>query len=37
MSTLAELPEIPDTKAAAAALENIQSDASGIDGQISIL
>lgn len=37
MSTLAELPEIPDTKAAAAALENIQSDMSGIDGQISIL
>lgn len=37
MSTLAELPEIPDTKAAAAALENIQGDASGIDGQISIL
>ena len=37
MSTLAELPEIPDTKAAAAALENIQSDVSGIDGQISIL
>lgn len=36
MSTLAELPEIPDTKAAAAALENIQSDVSGIDGQISI-
>lgn len=37
MSTLAELPEIPDTKSAAAALENIQSDVSGIDGQISIL
>lgn len=37
MSTLAELPEIPDTKAAAAALENIQSDVSGMDGQISIL
>ncbi len=37
MSTLAELPEIQDTKAAAAALENIQSDVSGIDGQISIL
>lgn len=37
MSTLAELPEIPDTKAAAAALENIQGDVSGIDGQISIL
>ena len=37
MSTLAELPEIPDTKAAAAALENIKSDVSGIDGQISIL
>lgn len=36
MSTLAELPEIPDTKAAAAALENIRSDQSGIDGQISI-
>lgn len=37
MSTLAELPEIPDTKAAAAALENIQNDTSVIDGQISIL
>ena len=37
MSTLAELPEIPATKAAAAALENLQSDVSGIDGQISIL
>lgn len=36
MSTLAELPEIPDTKAAAAALENIRSDNAGIDGQISI-
>ena len=36
MSTLAELPEIPDTKAAAAALENIRSDSAGIDGQISI-
>ena len=36
MSTLAELPEIPDTKAAAAALENIRSDNAGVDGQISI-
>lgn len=36
MSTLAELPEIPDTKAAAAVLENIRSDNAGIDGQISI-
>ena len=36
MSPLAELPEIPDTKAAAAALENIRSDNAGIDGQISI-
>ena len=36
MSTLAELPEIPDTKAAAAALENIRSDNAGIDGLISI-
>ncbi len=37
MSTLAELPEIQDTKAAAAALENIQNDVSDTDGQISIL
>lgn len=37
MSTLAELPEIPDTKAAAAALENIHNDDSVISGQMSIL
>lgn len=37
MSTLAELPEIPDTKAAAAALENIQKDENVISGQMSIL
>lgn len=37
MSSLAELPEIPDTKAAAAALENIKNDETVIDGQISIL
>lgn len=37
MSTLAELPEIPDTKAAAAALENIHSDDGAIAGQMSIL
>lgn len=37
MSTLAELPEIPDTKAAAAALENIHNDESVIAGQMSIL
>ena len=36
MSTLAELPEIPDAKAAAAALENIQRDDGMIEGQISI-
>ncbi|MBR3768452.1 MAG: SMC-Scp complex subunit ScpB [Clostridia bacterium] len=37
MSTLAELPEIPDTKAAAAALENIHNDDNVITGQMSIL
>ncbi len=37
MSTLAELPEIPDTKAAAAALENIHNDEGVISGQMSIL
>lgn len=37
MSTLAELPEIPDTKAAAVALENIHNDESVITGQMSIL
>lgn len=37
MSTLAELPEIPDTKAAAAALENIHNDDNMISGQLSIL
>ena len=37
MSTLAELPEIPDTKSAAAALENIQKESTGVEGQISIL
>lgn len=37
MSTLAELPEIPDAKAAAAALESIQRDDGMIEGQISIL
>ncbi len=37
MSTLAELPEIPDTKSAAAALENIHNDSTGVEGQISIL
>lgn len=37
MSTLAELPEIPDTKAAAAALENIHNDDTVINGQLSIL
>ena len=37
MSTLAELPEIPDTRAAAAALENIQKDDGEIAGQMSIL
>lgn len=37
MSTLAELPEIPDSKAAAAALENIHNDDSVISGQMSIL
>lgn len=37
MTTLAELPEIPDTKAAAAALENIHNDDRVLDGQMSIL
>ena len=37
MSTLAELPEIPDTKAAAAALENIRKDDGVTPGQMSIL
>ncbi|MBR0510306.1 MAG: SMC-Scp complex subunit ScpB [Clostridia bacterium] len=38
MSTLAELPEVSDTKAAAQVLENIrESDNSGLDGQLSIL
>ena len=37
MSTLAELPEIPDSKAAAAALEGIHRDDGMIEGQISIL
>ena len=37
MSTLAELPEIPDTKSAAAALENIRNDDNVIEGQMSIL
>ncbi len=37
MSTLAELPDIPDTRAAAAALENIQKDENVPAGQMSIL
>lgn len=37
MSTLAELPDIPDTKSAAAALENIRNDDNVIEGQMSIL
>lgn len=37
MSTLAELPEIPDSKAAAAALESIHNDETVINGQMSIL
>lgn len=37
MATLAELPDIPDTKAAATALENIHNDESVITGQMSIL
>lgn len=37
MTTLAELPEIPDTKAAAQALEDIHNDDSVISGQMSIL
>lgn len=37
MATLAELPEIQDTKAAAVALEGIHRDDGMIEGQISIL
>lgn len=37
MSTLAELPDIPDTKAAAMALEGISKDDGVLEGQISIL
>ena len=37
MSTLAELPEIPDTKAAAAALETIRKEDGVMAGQMSIL
>lgn len=37
MTTLAELPEIPDSKAAAAALENIRNDENVPSGQMSIL
>ncbi len=37
MSTLAELPEIPDSRAAAAALESIRKDDGEIAGQMSIL
>ncbi len=37
MTTLAELPEIPDTKAAAQALEDIQKDDGALSGQMSIL
>lgn len=37
MATLAELPEIPDTKAAALVLEDIQKDDGALSGQISIL
>lgn len=37
MTTLAELPDIPDTKAAAAALENIHNEENVIAGQMSIL
>lgn len=37
MATLVELPEIPDTKAAAQALENIHNDENVITGQMSIL
>lgn len=37
MTTLAELPAIPDTKAAAAALENIHNSDGVLSGQMSIL
>lgn len=37
MSTLAELPDIPDTQTAAKALEGIHNSDSELDGQISIL
>ncbi len=37
MATLAELPEIPDTKSAAQALEDIQKDDGALSGQMSIL
>ncbi len=37
MTTLAELPEIPDTKAAAQALESIHNDDTVLNGQMSIL
>lgn len=37
ISTLAELPDIPDEKAAAAALEGLHSEAGSLDGQISVL
>lgn len=37
MTTLAELPEIPDTKSAAQALEDIQKDDGALSGQMSIL
>ena len=37
MATLAELPDIPDTRAAAAALENMQKDENVPAGQMSIL
>lgn len=37
MSTLAELPEIPDPKAAAQALENIRNTEAEVDGQLSML
>jgi len=37
MSTLAELPEVPDPKAAAMALENIRNTETEVDGQLSML
>ena len=37
MSTLAELPEISDTKAAAVAFENIHNEETVLNGQMSIL